>query len=101
MSATDDTVTAKIETAILSSTDINRVMKLTVVTDGDAMLVGARVNLDSGLTMNEVSTILALAQQRIREALPTVETIYLEPDVYVDPNLTAPPTSSIVTLSSN
>ena len=49
----------------------------------------------------EVSLIINLAERRIREAVPAARVIYIEPDVWLDPNLPTPTTSSIVMLSSD
>ena len=35
-------------------------------------------------------------EQRVRHAVPSARVIYVEPDVYFDPNLAAPPTDTIV-----
>ena len=43
--------------------------------------------------MNEVSMIINIAERRIREAVPAARIIYLEPDVYLDPNSTQPTTT--------
>ena len=44
----------------------------------------------------EVSTAVNIIERRIRGAVPTARVIYIEPDIYVDPNLAAPPTDTIV-----
>ena len=43
-----------------------------------------------------MSTAVNVIEQRVRQAVPSARVIYLEPDVYVDPNLSAPPTDTIV-----
>jgi hypothetical protein len=49
--------------------------------------------------MREVSFVLHQAKRRVQAAVAEVAVIYLEPDVYLDPNAATPSTSSIVTLS--
>ncbi|MFC7766841.1 hypothetical protein [Leucobacter soli] len=48
--------------------------------------------------MKEVSTILAQAKRRVQTALPAARIVYIEPDVWVDPDAVPPTTSSIVML---
>ena len=67
----------------------------------DQFMVGAKVDIAATKTMSEVSAIVNLAERRIREAVPAATTIYIEPDVYLDPNAKTPSTSSIVMLSSD
>ncbi|QIM15385.1 cation diffusion facilitator family transporter [Leucobacter insecticola] len=93
---------ANIEAAILASKDIDRIIHMkTLYLSPDEFMVGAKVSLQASCTMHEVSVIINLAERRIREAVPAAKTIYLEPDVYLDPNATVPTTSSIVMLSSD
>ena len=98
-SASDEDV-AKIEAAILNSHHIERIISLrTVHLDSGELMVGAKIDLAPERTMNEVSVIVHLAERRVREAVPAAQTVYISPDVYLDPNAKAPTTSAIVTLS--
>lgn len=97
MSATSENV-ATIEAALLESSSIHRVISLQVARSGDDLVVGAKIDLDAELTMKEVSTILLQAKRRVQTALPEAKVIYLEPDVWVDPDAVPPTTSSIVML---
>lgn len=93
---------AKIEAAILATKDIDRIIHMkTLYLGPDEFMVGAKVSLPATCTMQEVSAIVNLAERRIREAVPAARVIYLEPDVYLDPNVSQPTTSSIVMLSSD
>lgn len=93
---------AKIEAAILSSKDIDRIIHMkTLYLGPDEFMIGAKISLQSTCTMHEVSAIVNLAERRIREAVPAARVIYLEPDVYLDPDVVQPTTSSIVMLSSD
>lgn len=89
---------ARIEAALLEGASIRKVINLKLGTAGDELVVGAKVDLDATLTMREVSVILHQAKRRVREALPEVTIVYLEPDVWVDPQAVQPTTSSIVML---
>lgn len=97
MSATSETV-ATIESALLQSSSIRRVISLQVAPVGDDLVVGAKIDLDAELTMKEVSTILLQAKRRVQTVVPQAEIIFLEPDVWVDPDAVPPTTSSIVML---
>ncbi|MBL3685807.1 hypothetical protein D3248_02395 [Leucobacter zeae] len=98
MTATSEHRT-RIEEALLQSERISRVISLHVVdTDGELLIAG-KIDLDPELTTREISFLLHQAKRRVREAVPEAETIYLEPDVYLDPNAATPSTSTIVTLS--
>ncbi|RGE15836.1 hypothetical protein [Leucobacter sp. wl10] len=90
---------AHIEKALLDGAMISRVISLDLGDVDGELLVAAKVDLDADLTMREVSFVLHQAKRRVQNAVPEAETIYLEPDVYVDPNAATPSTSSIVTLS--
>lgn len=93
---------AKIEAAILATKDIDRIIHMkTLYLGPDEFMVGAKISLPATCTMQEVSAIVNLTERRIREAVPAARVIYLEPDVYLDPNVSQPTTSSIVMLSSD
>ena len=99
--ANDDDV-AKIEAALLKSQDVNRIIHMkTLYLGPDEFMVGAKIDIAPERTMNEVSVIINLAERRVREAVPAARVIYIEPDVYLDPNADTPSTSSIVMLSSD
>lgn len=99
--ANDEDV-ARIEAALLASSDVRRIIHMkTLYLGPDEFMVGAKIDIDASTTMGEVSAIVNLAERRIREAVPAAKVIYLEPDVYLDPNAETPSTSSIVMLSSD
>jgi len=89
---------ATIEEALLEGASIRRVIEMQLANSGDTLIVGAKVDLAAELTMKEVSTILLQAKRRVQEALPEAKIVYLEPDVWLDPDATPPTTSSIVML---
>lgn len=99
--ATEDDV-KKIQLALADAKEIERIIHMkTLYLGPDEIMVGAKVSLPSSTTMSEVSVIINLAERRIREAVPAARVIYIEPDVWLDPNLPTPTTSSIVMLSSD
>lgn len=93
--------TAEITAALLESTHVRRVLDLDVQGADDALFVGAKIDIDPDATMREVSVILYQAKRRVLAAFPAIEAIYIEPDVYLDPNAKTPSTSSIVMLSED
>lgn len=97
MTASSEDV-AKIEASLLEGASIRRVIGLQVAHAGEALVVGAKVDIDAELTMKEVSVILAQAKRRVQKALPEAKVIYIEPDVWIDPDVTPPTTSAIVML---
>ena len=93
---------AKIEAALVACQEIDRIIHMkTLYLGPDEILVGAKVSLPPTIQMRQVSTIVNLAERRIREAVPAVNVIYIEPDVWIDPNDPLPSTNSVVMLSSD
>lgn len=100
-SSEQENLEAPIRAAILEAKEIRRIIDLRVLTQGDELVVGARIDIAPDTTMNEVSVIVHLAERRIRETSPEADAIFLTPDVYLDPDAATPTTSAIVTLSEN
>lgn len=94
-----DEVTASIEAALLEGASVRRVLDLQVAGLDDGLLVAAKVDLPAELTMKEVSVILHQARRRVREAAPEAVAVFVEPEVWIDPNAAQPTTSAVVTLS--
>jgi cation diffusion facilitator family transporter len=87
----------KIEEAILSGPEAERIIHMkTLYLGPDELMVAAKIGFHGGETLAEVSTAINVMEERIRHAVPAARVIYLEPDVYVDPNEQAPPTDAIV-----
>lgn len=87
----------KIEKAILSGPEAERIIHMkTLYLGPDELMVAAKLGFHGGETLAEVSTAINVIEERVRHAVPTARVIYLEPDVYVDPNEHAPPTDAIV-----
>lgn len=99
--ANDDDLT-KIEAALLNAKDIDRLIHMkTLYVGPEELMVGAKISLSASMTMHEVSAVVNLAEKRIREAVPAARIIYIEPDVWIDPNAVQPDTSAIIMLSSD
>lgn len=92
----------RISDSLLSSSDVNRVIRLHAVqlSDGE-VLVGAKIDVAPDLTMRQVSVIVNMAERRIHEAVPEVSSLFIAPDVWIDPDAAQPTTSAIVLLSGN
>ncbi|GAA1507786.1 cation diffusion facilitator family transporter [Agromyces terreus] len=94
--ATEDDV-AKIEQAIAAGPEIERIIHMkTLYLGPDELLVAAKLGFAADQPLLHVAAATNVIEQRIRAAVPAARVIYIEPDVYVDPNLTAPPTDAIV-----
>lgn len=92
----------QIEAALLASSDVERIIRMRVIrTSPDELVVAAKIGVDAGLSMHQLSAVLHLANRRIGKAVPQAQHIYIEPDVYLDPHTSSPSTSSIVMLSSD
>lgn len=97
MSTTSETI-ATIEASLLEGASIRRVIDVQVATAGSDLVVGAKVDVPAELTMKEVSVILHQAKRRVRSAVPEAKVVYVEPDVWVDPDAVQPTTSAVVML---
>ncbi|KRE31480.1 cation diffusion facilitator family transporter [Agromyces sp. Soil535] len=88
---------AKIEKAILAGPEVQRIIHMkTLYLGPDELLVAAKVGFHADERLLEVATATNVIEQRIRHTVPVARVIYIEPDVYVDPNEPAPPTDTIV-----
>ncbi|SFR68886.1 cation diffusion facilitator family transporter [Agromyces sp. CF514] len=94
--AGDDDI-EKIEQAIAAGPEIERIIHMkTLYLGPDELLVAAKLGFAADQSLLEVAAATNVVEQRIRTAVPAARVIYIEPDVYVDPNLVAPPTDAIV-----
>jgi len=88
---------AKIERAILSGPETRRIIHLkTLYLGPDELLVAAKVAFDAEIRFSDVAAGIDAVEARIREAVPIARTIYLEPDVFIDPSRRELPTDAIV-----
>jgi cation diffusion facilitator family transporter len=94
--ATDADVAA-IERAIVSGDDAPRIIHMkTLYLGPDELMVAAKLGMPSDQKLTEVAAATNAIETRIREAVPAARVIYIEPDVYVDPNEAHPTTDAIV-----
>ena len=94
--ANDDDL-ERIEQAILAGPEAERIIHMkTLYLGPDELLIAAKIGFTADQRLLEVSAATNVIEQRIRAAVPSARAIYIEPDVYVDPNLAAPPTDAIV-----
>lgn len=86
-----------VEAAILDGPETKRIIHLkTLYLGPDELLVGAKVAFDSANRFADVAAGINAIEGRIRAAVPLARVIYLEPDVYFDPDLAEPPTDTFV-----
>jgi cation diffusion facilitator family transporter len=94
--ATDADVAA-IERAIVSGDGAPRIIHMkTLYLGPDELMVAAKLGMPSDQKLTEVAAATNAIETRIREAVPAARVIYIEPDVYVDPNEAHPTTDAIV-----
>jgi cation diffusion facilitator family transporter len=92
-----DTDVAAIERAITSADDAPRIIHMkTLYLGPDELMVAAKLGMPSDQRLTEVAAATNAIESRIREAVPAARVIYIEPDVYVDPNEAHPTTDAIV-----
>ena len=63
--------------------------------------MAAKVGFSADKPLGEIALDINVIEERVREAVPAARVIYLEPDVYRDPNEPLPPTDAIVIASSD
>ena len=94
--ANDDDL-EKIEEAILAGPEAERIIHMkTLYLGPDELLVAAKLGFTADQKILEIAAATNVIEQRIRTAVPSARVIYIEPDVYVEPNMSAPPTDAIV-----
>ena len=86
-----------IEAAILNGPQTKRIIHLkTLYLGPDEILVGAKITFDGEHRFADIAADINAVETRIRAAVPLARTIYLEPDIFFDPNLANPPTDTFV-----
>jgi cation diffusion facilitator family transporter len=86
-----------IREAILAGPETKRIIHLkTLYLGPDELLVATKLAFDSASRFSDVASGINAVEERIRERVPLARSIYIEPDVFVDPSLANPPTDSIV-----
>ncbi|WP_353828511.1 cation diffusion facilitator family transporter [Agromyces sp. SYSU T0242] len=93
----NETDVKKIQQAILDGPEAERIIHMkTLYLGPDELLVAAKLGFHADQRLQEVAAATNVIERRIRAAVPAARVIYVEPDVYVDPELAAPPTDAIV-----
>ena len=81
-SATPDEL-ARIEAALTEGRDVRRLIHMATQHLGpEELLVGAKVEFDSGLSVQELAAAINAAEERVRLAVPAATVLYIEPDVF-------------------
>ncbi|MFF1571215.1 cation diffusion facilitator family transporter [Leifsonia sp. NPDC058292] len=92
-----DVDTAAIQKAIMAGTEVERVIHMkTLYLGPDELLVGAKLAFPGEYRLAEVAASIDIVERRIRDAVPAARVIYIEPDVWIDPNEKHPATDAIV-----
>jgi cation diffusion facilitator family transporter len=72
----------EIETALTSGREVRRLIHMATQHLGpEELLVGAKVEFDSALSVRELAVAINAAEQRVRAAVPAATVLYIEPDV--------------------
>ncbi|MGO4689953.1 cation diffusion facilitator family transporter [Glaciibacter sp. 2TAF33] len=86
-----------ITAAILDGPETRRIIHMkTLYLGPDELLVATKLAFDSSSRFSDIAAAINSVETRIRAAVPLARTVYIEPDVYVDPNTANPPTDAIV-----
>ena len=92
----------KIHAAIVSSEDVERIIHIkTLYLGPDELLVAVKVGLVGNPSLIEASAAINVIEKRVRDAVPVARVIYVEPDIWVDPNNPSPPTDAIIVKTSD
>ncbi|MGH8931478.1 MAG: cation diffusion facilitator family transporter [Egibacteraceae bacterium] len=74
---------AAIRSAIEETPEVARVIHMRTMHIGpDELLVGAKVQFNGALSFDDVAKTINATEQRVRERVPLVGILYIEPDVY-------------------
>ena len=80
--AADPEVEQRIVAAINSSEHVSRLIHLRTQHLGpEELLVGAKVEFDTGLTVPELAVAIDTTEAHLRDAVPIATIIYVEPDI--------------------
>jgi divalent metal cation (Fe/Co/Zn/Cd) transporter len=75
-----------IRSIIEATPQVRRLIHLRTLHIGpDALLVGAKLELDAELHFAQVADVINALEARLREGVPAIRTIYVEPDVHLAP----------------
>jgi cation diffusion facilitator family transporter len=74
---------ATLRKVLLADGDVQRIIHMRTLHIGpEELLVAAKLEFDSSLTLDELSRVINRLEERVRERLPIAKIIYIEPDVY-------------------
>jgi cation diffusion facilitator family transporter len=94
--ASDEDIAA-IERAVLAGDEVERIIHMkTLYLGPDELLVATKVAVAGDDRLADVAKAIDVVEARIRKAVPIARAIYIEPDVWVDPEGTHPTTDAIV-----
>jgi cation diffusion facilitator family transporter len=94
--ASDDDIAA-IERAVLDGDEVERIIHMkTLYLGPDELLVATKVAVAGDDRLADVANAIDVVEARIRKAVPIARVIYIEPDVWVDPQSAHPATDAIV-----
>ncbi|ERK70356.1 MULTISPECIES: cation diffusion facilitator family transporter [Leifsonia] len=94
--ATDADVEA-IERAVLAGDEVERIIHMkTLYLGPEELMVAAKLALPGEQRLADVAAAINLVERRIRDAVPAARVIYIEPDVWIDPNEKHPATDTII-----
>jgi cation diffusion facilitator family transporter len=94
--ASDDDLAA-IERAVLDGDEVERIIHMkTLYLGPDELLVATKVAVAGDDRLADVANAIDVVEARIRKAVPVARVIYIEPDVWVDPEGAHPATDTIV-----
>lgn len=89
--------TDAIMAAILAGGETDHLIHLkTLYLGPEELLVAAKVSFDRDERFVDVATAIGVIEARVRAAVPSARVIYIEPDIYIDPDAVNPPTDAIV-----
>jgi cation diffusion facilitator family transporter len=92
-----DADASAIEAAIEAGSEAERIIHLkTLYLGPDELLVAAKLAMPGNRRLAEVAAATDIIEQRIRAAVPAARVIYIEPDVWIDPNEKHPATDAII-----
>ncbi|MDN4614018.1 cation diffusion facilitator family transporter [Leifsonia sp. F6_8S_P_1B] len=92
-----DADVAAIEQAVLAGHEAERIIHMkTLYLGPDELMVATKLALAGDQRLADVAAAIDTIERRIREAVPAARVIYIEPDVWVDPNEAAPATDTII-----
>ncbi|WP_223693915.1 cation diffusion facilitator family transporter [Leifsonia poae] len=92
-----DADVAAIEQAVLAGPEVERIIHMkTLYLGPDELLVGAKLAVPGEHRLADVAAAIDTVERRIRDAVPAARVIYIEPDVWIDPNEKHPATDTIV-----